>query len=157
MKSLFLCMPFMDSKTLLTTMFSILMFRIFVVQWLFVLSFFVLLMLIKGGVETKGRQMLLYCCLHAIVILYHPPSGQCSGNEVQRVSQVILHYGGVYVCVYMCIYPYSTHLHLIMPFQFHWQKHPSHVRLCRPLFSFLLWILILSIMCWFIHLKTRCQ
>lgn len=31
MRSLFLCMPFMDSKTLLKTMFSILMFRIFVV------------------------------------------------------------------------------------------------------------------------------
>lgn len=95
----------MDSQTLLTTMFSILMFRILLVQWLFVFCFhfFVLIMLIRG-VETKGRQM-LYCCRHAIIISYHPPSGQCSGNEVQRVSQVILHSGGVYVCVYMCIYP----------------------------------------------------
>ena len=80
------------------------------------LSFFVLLMLIKRGVETKGRQMLLYCCRHAIVILYHPPSGQCSGNEVQRVSQVILHSGGVYVCVYMCIYPYASPLDYAIPF-----------------------------------------
>lgn len=103
MKSLFLRMPFMDSQTLLTTMFSILMFRIFLVRWLFVFVFFVLILLIRG-VETKGRQM-LYCCRHAMVISYHPPSGQCSGNEVQRVSQVILHSGGVYVCVYMCIYP----------------------------------------------------
>lgn len=78
--------------------------------------FFVLLMLIKRGVETKGCQMLLYCCRHAIVILYHPPSGQCSGNEVQRVSQVILHSGGVYVCVYMCIYPYASPLDYAIPF-----------------------------------------
>lgn len=70
----------------------------------------------KRGVETKGRQMLLYCCRHAIVILYHPPSGQCSGNEVQRVSQVILHSGGVYVCVYMCIYPYASPLDYAIPF-----------------------------------------
>lgn len=70
----------------------------------------------KRGVETKGRQKLLYCCRHAIVILYHPPSGQCSGNEVQRVSQVILHSGGVYVCVYMCIYPYASPLDYAIPF-----------------------------------------
>lgn len=45
----FVCLLWIyDSKTLLKTML-ILMFRIFVVQWLFVSSFFVLLMLIKGG------------------------------------------------------------------------------------------------------------
>lgn len=107
----FFCMPFMDSKTLLTTMFSILMFRIFVVQWLFVLSFFVLLMLIKRG---GGKLKAIRCCCTVVVMplsfFYHPPSGQCSGNEVQRVSQVILHSGGVYVCVYMCIYPYASPL-----------------------------------------------
>lgn len=117
MRSLFLCMPFMDSKNAAYNN----VFNINVQDFcgsMTVLSFFVLLMLIKRGVETKGHQMLLYCCRHAIVIFYHPPSGQCSGNEVQRVSQVILHSGGVYVCVYMCIYIH-THLHLIMPFRFH--------------------------------------
>lgn len=59
--------------------------------------------------------MLLYCFCHAIIILYHPPSGQCAGNEVQRVSQVILHSGGVYVCVYMCIYPYASPLDHAIP------------------------------------------
>lgn len=39
------------------------------------------------------------CCVHVVVISYHQPSGQCNGNEVQRVSQVILHSGGVHVCV----------------------------------------------------------
>lgn len=126
-----------------------------------VLSFFfcfVLLMLIKkkGGVETKGRQMLLYCCCHAIIILYHPPSGQCSGNEVQRVSQVILHSGGVYVCVYMCIYPYASPLDYAIPFSLT-KNIPLMSDSVVPSFSFLLWILILSIMCWFIQLKTRCQ
>lgn len=158
MRSLFLCMPFMDSKTLLTTMFSILMFRIFVVQWLFVLSFFVLLMLIKkrGGWETKGHQMLLYCCRHAIVIFFtiHPVASvlEMRCKEYLRLFYILVVFMYVYICVYI-----HTHLHLIMPFHFHWQNYPSHFRFCRPLFSFLLWILILSIMCWFIHLKTRCQ
>lgn len=98
----------------------------------------------KGGWKLKGRQMLLYCCRHAIVILYHPPSGQCSGNEVQRVSQVILHSGGVYVCVYMCIYPYASPLDYAIPFSL---TKISLSCLSSPSFSFLLWILILSIMC----------
>lgn len=81
----------------------------------------------KGGWETKGHQMLLYCCRHAMsfCFFYHPPSGQCSGNEVQRVSQVILHSGGVYVCVYMCIYPYASPLDYAIPFPL--TVYPSHV------------------------------
>ena len=111
----------------------------------------------KRGWKLKARQTLLYCCCHAIIILYHPPSGQCSGNEVQRVSQVILHSGGVYVCVYMCIYPYASPLDYAIPFSLT-KISFSYPVLSSPLFSFQLWILILSIkMCWFIHLKTRCQ
>lgn len=88
--------------------------------------------------------MLLYCCRHAIVILYHPPSGQCSGNEVQRVSQVILHSGGVYVCVYMCIYPYASPLDYAIPFSLT-KISLSCPILSSPLFLFLLWtFLILS-------------
>lgn len=58
--------------------------------------------------------MLLYCCRHTMFI--YPASGQCSGNEVQRVSQVIFHSGGVYVCVYICIYPYASPLDFVIPF-----------------------------------------
>lgn len=102
----------------------------------------------------------IWCCCTVVVMpssfWYHPPSGQCSGNEVQRVSQVILHSSGVYVCVYMCIYPYASPLEYTIPFY----KNVPYVRLCRPLFSLFfphLWILILTIMCWLIQLKTRCQ
>lgn len=51
---------------------------------------------------------------------------------MQRVSQVILHSSGVYVCVYMCIYPYASPLEYTIPF-----KNVPHVWLCRPLLSLL--------------------
>lgn len=85
-------------------------------------------MLIKGG---GGKLKAIRCCCTVVVMpchfgfFYHPPSGQCSGNEVQRVSQVILHSGGVYVCVYMCIYPYASPLDYAIPFSL--TVYPSHV------------------------------
>lgn len=78
-------------------------------------------MLIKGELERKLKalsDMLLYCHVYVTVISYHQPSGQCSGNEVQGVSQVILHSGGVHVCVYICVYIHM-HLHSVISFQFH--------------------------------------
>lgn len=115
----------------------------------------------KKWVGCWWKLKAIRCCCTVVVtpssFWFHPPSGQCSGNEVQRVSQVILHSSGVYVCVYMCIYPYASPLEYTIPF-----KNAPHVWLCRPLLSLLfvpphLWILILTIMCWLIQLKTRCQ
>lgn len=116
-------------------MFSILMFRIFVVQWLFVLSFFVLLMLIKknGGVETKKA---VRCCCTVVVMpssfyIIRPVASvlEMRCKEYLRLFYILVVFMYVYICVYI-----HTHLHLIMPFHFHWQKYPSHVRFCRPLF-----------------------
>lgn len=131
---------------------------------------FVLIMMtkkeIKKNVKLKKsggwwKLKAITCCCTVVVMpssfSYHPPSGQCSGNEVQRVSQVILHSSGVYVCVYMCIYPYTSPLEYTIPFYKNVVNDmPNFVVpsfLCFPH----LWILILTIMCWLIQLQTRCQ
>lgn len=129
-KCLFLCMPFMDSKTLLTTMFSKLMFRIFVVRWLFVFCpFFVLLMLIKGGVEKVKA---IRCCCTVVVTpssfsIIHPVASvlEMRCKEYLRLFYILV----VFMCVYIYVYIH-THLHLITPFHAHWQKYPSHVWFC---------------------------
>lgn len=127
-------MPFMDSKNAAYNN----VFNINVQDFcgsMTVLSFFVLLMLIKrGGWKLKA----IRCCCTVVVMpssfFYHPPSGQCSGNEVQRVSQVILHSGGVYVCVYMCIY-ISIRISTRLCHSVFIDKNPSHASFCLPLFG----------------------
>lgn len=148
----FFSMPFMDSESLLTTMFSILMFRIFVVWWLFVfLSFFVLLMLINGGMG--GKLKAIRCCCTVVVmpssfvffyffvssfyLLFCKPSTQWPVFW-KWGAKSISGYFTFWWCLCMCIYVYisiciST-----------WLRHsiciggnyPSLVLICRSLFFF---------------------
>lgn len=147
-------MPFMDPETLLKTMSSILSFRIFCgsMTVCFVICFILLMLINKKNKwkNNKGRDWGRGggggCCCTVVVMLssflYHPPSGQCSGNEVQRVSQVILQFWWcLCVCVYMCIYIHA-HLHSITAFHPHGQKYPAHVRSVIP--SFLSHLCILT-------------
>lgn len=149
-------MPFMDYKTLLTTMFSLLMFRIFVVQWLFVLSFFVLLMLIKRGGGNKRPSdavvLLSSCHRHFISSTQWPVFWKWGAKSISG-------YFTFWWCLCMCIYVYiSIRISTWLCHSIFIDKNiPLMSDSVVPLFSFLLWILIPSIMCWSIHLKTRCQ
>lgn len=158
-------MPFMDSKTLLTTMFSILMFRIFVVQWLFVLSFFVLLMLIKkrGGGNLKRPSdavvLLSSCHRHFISSTQWPVFWKWGAKSISG-------YFTFWWCLCMCIYVYIS-IRIST-----WLCHSVFIDKNIPLMSdsvvpffffccglFWFWVKKKKIkkMCWFIHLKTRCQ
>lgn len=81
-------------------------------------------------VETKGHQMLLYCCRHPSRIIRLVASVlEMRCREYLRLFYILV----VFMYVYMCIYIH-THLHLSTPF------HSTRTFLlsdCRLLFSFL--------------------
>lgn len=79
--------------------------------------------------ETKGHQMLLYCCRHPSRIIRLVASVlEMRCREYLRLFYILV----VFMYVYMCIYIH-THLHLSTPF------HSTRTFLlsdCRLLFSF---------------------
>ena len=102
----------------------------------------------------------------------HPVTSQSSGHEVQRVSQVILHFGDVCMCVCVCVYVY-TYIYINICVYIHmplltWSRRFSSIaennpQLSRPILlsailnlEFLFFFFIIpTITCWTIQLKKQ--
>lgn len=113
------------------------------VQWLFVFCFssFCTTNVDKWGGKLKA----IRCCCTVVVFpsiffffffFNHPSSGQCSGNEVQRVSQVILHSGAVHVCIYVYKYSYTSPLDDAISMLSMQTSHSCQISVVSPFFSF---------------------
>lgn len=99
--------------------------------------FFVLLMLIKKkeGVETKGRQTLLYCCCHAIVIFTRwPVIWKWGAKEYLRLFFILVVLTciciySIYMYTHICIHCISIYVSTSCWHYWSPKKNPSYARL----------------------------